>query len=100
MTGILFVLKTGIPWVELPAELGLGSGMTCLRRIRDWQLAGVWDEIRGILTDKLPYGPRIDWSRVSQDVEGVRQPSPNEAIPEASAVGCGEGTSHGRTVGN
>jgi transposase len=29
LTGILFVLKTGIQWEELPRELGCGSGMTC-----------------------------------------------------------------------
>ncbi len=31
LTGILFVLKTGIPWEYLPRELGCGSGMTCWR---------------------------------------------------------------------
>ena len=35
LTGILFVLKTGIPWEYLPAEMGCGSGMTCWRRLRD-----------------------------------------------------------------
>ena len=42
LTGILFVLKTGIPWEYLPAEMGCGSGMTCWRRLRDWYQAGVW----------------------------------------------------------
>lgn len=36
LTGILFVLKSGIPWEMLPAEMGCGSGMTCWRRLRDW----------------------------------------------------------------
>ena len=44
LTGILFVLKTGLPWERLPAEMGYGSGMTCWRRLRDWQQAGVWAE--------------------------------------------------------
>jgi hypothetical protein len=26
----------------LPQELGCGSGMTCWRRLPDWQLAKVW----------------------------------------------------------
>ncbi len=42
LTGILFVLKSGIPWEMLPQEMGCGSGMTCWRRLRDWQQAGVW----------------------------------------------------------
>src|SRR5215467_6807416 len=43
LTGLLFVLRTGIPWEYLPQELGCGSGMTCWRRLRDWQAQGVWD---------------------------------------------------------
>ena len=41
LTGILFVLKTGIPWEYLPVEMGGGSGMTCWRRLRDWYQAGL-----------------------------------------------------------
>jgi len=40
LTGILFVLKAGIPWEHLPQEMGCGCGMTCWRRLRDWQRAG------------------------------------------------------------
>ena len=29
LTGILFVLRSGIPWEMLPKEMGCGSGMTC-----------------------------------------------------------------------
>src|SRR2546429_498563 len=39
LCGILFVLYTGISWEFLPQELGFGSGMTCCRRLRDWQQA-------------------------------------------------------------
>jgi transposase len=42
LCGILFVLYTGIRWEFLPQELGFGSGMTCWRRLRDWNEAGVW----------------------------------------------------------
>ncbi|SFM83035.1 Putative transposase of IS4/5 family, partial [Methylobacterium pseudosasicola] len=42
MTGILFVLRSGVPWEMLPAEMGCGCGMSCWRRLRDWQAAGVW----------------------------------------------------------
>ena len=40
LTGILFVLKTGLPWEYLPAETGCGSGMSCWRRLHDWHRAG------------------------------------------------------------
>jgi len=53
LTGILFVLKTGIPWEMLPQEMGCGSGMTCWRRLRDWQEAGIWDRLHLILLERL-----------------------------------------------
>ena len=53
LTGIIFVLKTGIPWEDLPQEMGCGSGMTCWRRLRDWQKAGVWEKRIG---KKLVFG--------------------------------------------
>lgn len=39
LTGILFVLQTGIAWEYLPKELGCGCGMTCWRRLRDWLMS-------------------------------------------------------------
>lgn len=63
LTGILFVLRSGIPWQMLPQELGCGSGMTCWRRLRDWQQAGVWDLIHFALLDWLARQEQIDWSR-------------------------------------
>jgi transposase len=42
--GIIYVLRAGVPWRLLPArELGCGSPVTCWRRLRDWQQAGVWE---------------------------------------------------------
>jgi transposase len=61
LTGILFVLKTGIPWEYLPVEMGCGSGVTCWRRLRDWQAAGVWHRLHQTLLDRLGGADRIDW---------------------------------------
>ena len=72
LTGILFVLKTGIPWEYLPKEMGCGSGMTCWRRLRDWQEAGVWEKIRRVLLQRLEDAEQIDWSRVVVDSTSVR----------------------------
>ena len=65
--GILFVLHTGIGWERLPAELGCGSGMTCWRRLRDWQVAGVWERLHRALLDRLGEADKIDWARASLD---------------------------------
>ncbi len=72
LTGILFVLKTGIQWEELPKEMGCGSGMTCWRRVRDWQAAGVWEALHEALLDDLGRSGAIDWDRVSVDSASVR----------------------------
>ena len=72
LTGIVFVLKTGIPWEYLPQELGCGSGMTCWRRLRDWPQAGVWKSVHHILLNQLRAADRVDWSRAVVDSASVR----------------------------
>jgi transposase len=65
--GIIYVLKTGIPWAMVPKEMGCGSGVTCWRRLRDWQRAGVWERLHRRLLNRLGEHGRIDWSRASVD---------------------------------
>ncbi len=72
LVGILFVLKTGIGWADLPAELNCGCGMTCWRRLRDWQLDGTWERIHAVLLERLDQTGRIDWSRGAIDSSSVR----------------------------
>src|SRR5690242_2261918 len=71
LTGIVFVLKSGIPWEMLPQELGCGSSMTCWRRLRDWQRAGVWRRLHRTLLQRLQDAGRIDWTRASVESAGV-----------------------------
>jgi len=63
LSGILFVLYTGIPWEFLPQKLGFGSGMTAWRRLRDWQQAGVWQQVHEQVLAELHAGGALDWSR-------------------------------------
>src|SRR5436853_7317836 len=72
LTGILFVLKTGIGWEDLPQEMGCGSGMTCWRRLRDWQAAGVWQRLHELLLARLHNSEQIDWSRAVVDSSALR----------------------------
>ena len=72
LRGILFVLKTGIAWEDLPQEMSCGSGMTCWRRLRDWQKAGVWDKIHQVLLSQLRRADQIDFSRAVVDSASVR----------------------------
>jgi transposase len=72
LTGILYVLKTGIPWEYLPQEMGCGSGMTCWRRLQEWQRAGVWQRLHEVLLARLHAADQIDWSRAVIDSSHVR----------------------------
>src|ERR687897_3681539 len=67
LAGIIFVLKSGIPWEMLPKEMGCGSGMTCWRRLGEWQEAGVWERLHEVLLARLHAADRIDWSRAAID---------------------------------
>ena len=72
LTGILFVLRSGIPWEMLPQEMGCGSGMTCWRRLHEWQAAGVWEKLHRLLLDRLREADQLDWSRAVVDSSSVR----------------------------
>ena len=66
LAGIIFVLRSGIPWEMLPRELGC-SGMTCWRRLRDWQEVGIWVGLHRVLLERLTDAGQLDWSRASLD---------------------------------
>src|SRR5438093_12709883 len=71
LTGILFVLKTGIPWEDFPIEMGC-CGMTLWNRLDAWRRAGVWDTLHAVLLGQLRADDRIDFSRVVVDSSSVR----------------------------
>ncbi len=81
LSGILFVLHTGIGWEHLPQELGFGCGMTCWRRLRAWQEAGVWERLHAVLLAELHAVGELDWSRAVADSchlqakKGARRPA-------------------------
>ena len=72
LAGILFVLHTGIAWRHLPAELGFGSGVTCWRRLDEWQRAGVWERLHALLLAELRAAGELEWSRAVADSSHVQ----------------------------
>jgi transposase len=71
--GLVYLLRTGVPWRFLPAQqLGCGCPTTCWRRLRDWQQAGVWEALHHRLLDWLGDAGKLDWSRASIDTVSVR----------------------------
>lgn len=91
LTGIVFVLTTGTAWERLPVEMGCGSGMTCWRRLRDWQAAGVWSRLHRVLLERLQAAEAIDWSRAALDSasigakKGARRSAPTRRIVASRA---------------
>jgi transposase len=100
LTGIVFVLKTGIPWEYLPREMGCGSGMTCWRRLREWQLAGVWAALHRALLQRLADADRIDWGRASADAARVpaKRGAPAPGPTRRTAASRGRTTTWWRTA--
>lgn len=72
LTGILFVLRSGLPWNMLPREMGCGSGTTCWRRLVRWQRAGVWKRLHRALLDELRQRGQLDLARAVVDSASLR----------------------------
>lgn len=88
LAGVVFVLRTGIPWQMLPAELGCGSGSTCWRRFAEWTEAGVWPRLLEKLIARAGRLGLIDLCRAVVDSQSVRAvkggPTPAETRPTAA----------------
>lgn len=72
LTGIVFVLRTGCIWNDLPAELGCGDGTTCWRRFRSWTRAGVWPAVWQRVLNALGRDGRVDLARALVDSASMR----------------------------
>jgi len=74
LTGILFVLKTGIAWDDLPAELGCGCGKTCRDYLKLWHESGAWTKLHALLLAELNGADQIDWGRALLDASFAKAP--------------------------
>jgi transposase len=72
LRGIVFVLRTGLQWNELPAEAFGVSGVTCWRRLRDWTRAGVWPAMHARVLRDLESAGGVDHSLGVVDSASVR----------------------------
>jgi len=88
LQGVLFVLHTGIAWRHLPPELGFGSGITCWRRLEEWESAGVWGELHALLLARLRAADQIDFSRAVVDSSQVqaKKGAPRRARARSTAA--------------
>ena len=95
LTGILFVLRHGLPWGALPKELGCGSGVSCWRRLVAWQAAGVWARAWRALLEALHRDERLQWERVALDGSAIPAP---KGGPRPVAIPPTEGKSGPNTT--
>jgi transposase len=72
LTGILFVLRSGLPWNMLPREMGCGSGTVCWRRLVAWQKAGIWQRLHTVLLAELRRRGQLDLARAVVDSASLR----------------------------
>ena len=63
MAGIIFCLKTGVPWEYLPATNDFASGRTCRKWMIKWHKARVWQKLFATLLVELQHERKIDWRR-------------------------------------
>jgi transposase len=71
-TGVVFVLKTGIPWQALPTEMNCGSGSTCWRRFAEWTQLEVWSRLHTLLLGQLGKAGAINLERAVIDSASIR----------------------------
>ena len=88
LSGILFVLHTGIAWRDLPLELGFGSGITCWRRLDEWQQAGVWERLHAVLLARLRAAGEIEWSRAIADSSQIQAKKGARKRAKARSIGA------------
>lgn len=72
LTGIVFVLRTGIPWQALPSEMNCGSGSSCWRRFAEWSRLSVWSNLHALLLSTLGKAGAINLERAVIDSASVR----------------------------
>ncbi len=72
LAGIVFVLKTGIGWNQLPRQLFGCSGTTCWRRLQAWTDAGVWPRLHELLLAELRAAGQLDLDQCAIDASHVR----------------------------
>ncbi|WP_407973045.1 IS5 family transposase [Burkholderia pyrrocinia] len=87
LNSMLYVLQTGIPWEDLSQGLGFGSGMTCWRRLRAWQAAGVWQRLHLAMLRRLHEHDQIDWERASLGGASVSSPGGPGSRPQPDRSG-------------
>jgi transposase len=63
--GILWVLRTGAPWGDLPDDFP--SDSTCWRRLQKWEEDGTWESLWRAFLNKLDRRGWLEWEETFAD---------------------------------
>ena len=83
---MLWVLRTGAPWRDLPERFGPWA--TAWSRFRRWTAAGVWTRVLAVLQRAADAAGRLDWATHYVDGTVVRAHARGVAQHAAGAVGA------------
>ncbi len=72
LRGIVYVLRTGVSWRDVPGEQIGCSGVTAWRRLRDWTEAGIWPRLHEVLLAELRKGGLLEMDDAAIDGSHVR----------------------------
>ena len=92
LMGIIFVLRTGCAWNQIPPELGAASGPTCWRRFKAWTEAGLWPRLWQEVLNRLGRKGGVNLKRAVIDSATVRAvfggytPAPTRQIAGKTAA--------------
>lgn len=65
INGILYVLKTGCAWEDMPRQYG--SPTTCWRRLQQWSEDGTWERLWRTLLSQLDAQGKLEWAQAFLD---------------------------------
>ena len=70
LEGLLWLLRTGARWQDIPVDLP--SGSTCWRRLQEWSSEDVLEDIQAILIEELHELGRVDFEELLADAKFIR----------------------------
>ncbi|MGW2080573.1 IS5 family transposase [Streptomyces sp. NPDC001939] len=94
LAGIMYVLRTGVAWRDVPSETVGCSGVTAWRRLRDWTEAGVWPRLHAVLLDELRRAGLLDLDDCAVDGSHVRALRGKDHIGPSSVDRARPGSKH------
>jgi transposase len=90
LEGILWILKTGARWRDLPKDFGVSSSV-CWKRLRLWEEQGVWLRLWRAFLGELDQQGKLDWDEVFLDgsFAAAKKGAPESAKPSAARARSG-----------